>query len=414
MKTIKYITTVLLVLFFVNAVAQMKKELNVAVLIYDHVEILDFGGPSEVFAASPDFNVYTVTADSSRRTIESQGFIDVTPDYTIYDCPAPDIVILPGGGTSNALRHEGLIPWVKGLYKNDVKLLSVCTGVRILAEANLLDGQEVTTWYGAIERYAEQYPEITFLKDTRFVDNGNIITTAGVSAGIDGSLHLVSRIRGLDVAYGTAKYMEYDKWDPDAGLINYKNPDLEKISLSEEKPVINIDKLRIYEGELKALAAHYYKDKQLSQAARVMELAVKLYPESITSFDLLGRYYRENDQYAPPSSDEYVAIIRNDEIDKAVDIYTGTKAKYPNWMLFRESTMNWLGYQQLNKNNTANAIMLFELNTQQFPRSANAFDSLAEAYLKAGDTTKAQKYYKKALQLDPELASAQAALKDLK
>ena len=98
-------------------------------------------------------------------------------------------------------------------------MLSVCTGVFILAEGKLLENKKATTWYGAIESFQSKFPNIEVLKDVRFVDNGDIITTAGVSAGIDGSLHLVEKLLGKEAAEATARYMEYDKWEQNSGHI---------------------------------------------------------------------------------------------------------------------------------------------------------------------------------------------------
>jgi transcriptional regulator GlxA family with amidase domain len=198
------------------------KKMNVAIFIYDKVEILDFSGPAEVFAsASLDnedaFNVYTVAV--SKEPLLSQGFITVTPEYTIDNCPDPDILVLPGGDQRKSAENPKLIQWIKDCSKDAKILLSVCTGAKLLSKAGLLDGKEVTTWYGAIESLKEMTPKAKVHENTRFVDNGQIITTAGVSAGIDGALHVVSRLLGEENARAVAKYMEYDKWSPQEGLI---------------------------------------------------------------------------------------------------------------------------------------------------------------------------------------------------
>lgn len=200
--------------------------LNVAVLIYDGVEILDFSGPSEVFSASTKqdlngkhqmlFNVYLVAAKMD--TIISQGFIRVIPNYTIKDSPKPDIIVLPGGSTKKTRENKDVIDWVKQNAKRNITLMSVCTGAFILGDAGLLDNKTATTWYGAISRLQEQFPKTKVMEETRFVDNGNIVTTAGVSAGIDGALHIVERLFGIEVASNTAKYMEYDKWVSNSGI----------------------------------------------------------------------------------------------------------------------------------------------------------------------------------------------------
>lgn len=201
----------------------MKKR-NVAIFIYNGVEILDFGGPGEVFqATSVDgqaaFNVYTVAV--SLDPIMSQRFVKITPEYTINNCPTPDIVVLPGGSTGDSQKNESVIHWLQEISCSAEIIMSVCTGAMLLSKAKLLDGQQATTWYGAVERLREMTPNAIVHEKTRFVDIGQIITTAGVSAGIDGALHVVERLLGADVAAGTAHYMEYDHWSPGQGLIAY-------------------------------------------------------------------------------------------------------------------------------------------------------------------------------------------------
>jgi len=199
---------------------------NVAICIWDGAEILDWTGPAEVFAAAGNlarngtdaaFHVYTVS--KTRDPITSQGFIDVVPDHTIDDAPKPDIVVFPGGGGSNVLEDPAFFAWAARVAKEAEVSLSVCTGAFILAKAGLLDGKSATTWYGALDGLEKQYPNVRVLRGPRFVDNGQVVTTAGVSAGIDGSLHLVARLLGRYVADRTAEYMEY-RWAPDAYLSN--------------------------------------------------------------------------------------------------------------------------------------------------------------------------------------------------
>jgi len=211
-----------LFLFSCIVLSQENKKMNVAIFIYDNVEILDFAGPSEVFASTwvendHPINVYTVAAKD--KPILSQGFITITPQYTIKNCPKPDIIVLPGGGVLKSVENEEVIQWVEKCSESADILLSVCTGARLLSKAGLLDNKEATTWYGAIESLREMTPKAIIHENTRFVDNGQIITTAGVSAGIDGALHVVRRMFGEDAALRVAKYMEYDKWNPEDGLI---------------------------------------------------------------------------------------------------------------------------------------------------------------------------------------------------
>ncbi|WP_229365798.1 DJ-1/PfpI family protein [Fibrisoma montanum] len=204
----------------IDSLARNQKQVrkrNVAIFIHDGVEILDFAGPSEVFAATEGFTVYTVSL--SKEPIISQGFVKIIPTYDLTDCPRPDIVVLPGGKTGPFLNNKPLIDWIKRCSEQAEVMLSVCTGAGLLAKAGLLDGKQATTFHSYIEPLQRATPKARILRDTRFVDNGQIITTAGVSAGIDGALHVVAKLKGLAAATQTARYMEYDKWKPDEGLV---------------------------------------------------------------------------------------------------------------------------------------------------------------------------------------------------
>jgi transcriptional regulator GlxA family with amidase domain len=209
---------------------------NVAIVIYEGAEILDFAGPAEVFAAAsgfgsnqgrPAFKVYTVA--TSREPITSQGFVKIIPEYTIDDAPAPDLVVIPGGSADSLIKDQKFMAWAKGAVKDADVTLTVCTGAFVLARAGLLDGLHATTWYNAIGRLREAAPKATVEEGRRFVDAGAIITTAGVSAGIDGALHTVARLLGRNVADRTARYMQY-AWTPEPGLsqgYSYLNPSLD-------------------------------------------------------------------------------------------------------------------------------------------------------------------------------------------
>jgi transcriptional regulator GlxA family with amidase domain len=223
----KFILALLYFSAFAASADAAKQVKNVAIFVYDSVEILDFGGPSEVFAVAGDFsdeiefNVYTVAL--SKATILSQGFITIVPQYSIDDCPKPDIIVLPGGDTRTIRENARLIAWIKASSRSATVTLSVCSGAFLLANAGLLDGLKATTWYGSIENLRKASPKTEVLEKTRFVDNGSIITTAGVSAGIDGALHVVARLLSNEAAQKTAQYMEYDKWEPNDGLVVKKS-----------------------------------------------------------------------------------------------------------------------------------------------------------------------------------------------
>ncbi len=221
---------------------------SIAIVLYQGVEILDFAGPAEVFAAAatigedrgaPAFDVYTVA--STRDTVVSQGFIDIVPDFTLDDAPAPDLIVIPGGSSSAMLDDPKFMAWLARTNAQSEVTLTVCTGAMAPAVLGLLDGLTVTTHHGSLSRLQQLAPKAHVEADRRFVDNGAVITTAGVSAGIDGSLHLVARLLGREVAQQTARYMEY-RWDPEpANLAGYSdlNPSVDERGRALQQVVVD-------------------------------------------------------------------------------------------------------------------------------------------------------------------------------
>ncbi len=193
---------------------QMNKPLRAAFYLQNGVEVLDFAGPMEVLSYA-GFEVFTVS--KTKDPITSQGILTIVPDYSVEDAPAADVLAFFGGNSGAAVRDEDVIAWVKD--QEPSYYFSVCTGAFILAEAGILDGLTATTFYNATEGLQSSYPEVTVVEDVRFVDNGRVITTAGVSAGIDGALYLVQKLGGRDMAQAVVEYMEYDNYVPDQGLI---------------------------------------------------------------------------------------------------------------------------------------------------------------------------------------------------
>jgi transcriptional regulator GlxA family with amidase domain len=188
---------------------------NVAIFIFDEVEVLDFCGPFEVFSVTgrrdglEPFQVRLV-AEEMRPVIARNNF-SVNPHCTFADCPPPDVLLVPGGfGTRREMRNRAAVEWVKSAAPRAELVLSVCTGALVLAKAGLLDGLTATTHFGALDLLAEVAPNTAVDRARRFVDNGRVITSAGISAGIDMSLHVVARLLGEEQAEETARYMEYD------------------------------------------------------------------------------------------------------------------------------------------------------------------------------------------------------------
>jgi putative intracellular protease/amidase len=208
---------------------------NVAIVIYQNAEPLDWAGPFEVYndaagigssGDTPAFNVYLVSKTTD--PINAQG-LRALPQYSIVNAPKPDIVLFPGGASTAITDDPEFFAWAAKASSEAEIAQSVCTGAFVLGKAGLLDNLEVTTWYGAIESLQQRYPKATVRHGHRFVDNGHVVTTAGVSAGIDGSLHVVARLLGRRVADQVASYMEYH-WTPEshhASTYAYLNPSLD-------------------------------------------------------------------------------------------------------------------------------------------------------------------------------------------
>lgn len=195
---------------------------TVGILLFDDVEVLDAFGPFEVFSvartAQPDdtghdlFRVVTIAETAA--PVRTRGDLVVVPHHTIDDHPALDILLVPGGfGTRAAVQNPVLLEWIRTQSAQTELRTSVCTGAFFYAETGLLNGHSATTHWGSIDRLRQGYPDIDVQENVRFVDEGTVITSAGISAGIDMALHVVSRCHGQEAAEATARQMEYD-WRP--------------------------------------------------------------------------------------------------------------------------------------------------------------------------------------------------------
>jgi transcriptional regulator GlxA family with amidase domain len=192
----------------------MKK--TVAILLFENVEVLDFAGPFEVFSVANelrghiDFNV--VTASLTRGTVRAVNGLKVLADCTLEDCPAPDVLIVPGGaGTRALLNQPTFLEWLRVKSRSAEIVASVCTGALVLAKVGLLDGLRVITHHQCLDELRLLAPDAIVDPSRRFHDNGKFCTAAGISAGIDLALHLVARLLGPEAADSTARYMEYER-----------------------------------------------------------------------------------------------------------------------------------------------------------------------------------------------------------
>jgi transcriptional regulator GlxA family with amidase domain len=193
---------------------------NVGILIFPDVEILDFCGPFEVFASAtlpaqtdggPEMRLFEVFTIAERsELVACRGGLLVQPNHTLDEHPPLDLVVIPGGyGTRREQENPVILDWIARQRRTGALTTSVCTGAFLLGAAGLLDGLRATTHWTTIDGLRAHLPRTNVLADARVVDEGEIITSAGVSAGIDMALHVVRRLHGDEVARRTARDMEY-------------------------------------------------------------------------------------------------------------------------------------------------------------------------------------------------------------
>lgn len=194
---------------------------RVGIVLFDGVQIIDFAAPYEVFGQA-GFSVATVSPDG--RPVTTAMGLSVSPDHGFDDAPAFDVLLVPGGDIHAAAADKATLAFVRARSVDAKHVLSVCTGSHILAAAGLLDGLTATTFHPAIGRLAADYPKVRVVSDQRWVDSGKIVTSAGLSSGIDAALHVVARLRGEDAARTAALHLEYD-WRPDDGFVRGRMAD---------------------------------------------------------------------------------------------------------------------------------------------------------------------------------------------
>jgi len=197
----------------------MRKRRVVGIVIFPDVEVLDFCGPYEVLTATrldetrrreepSPFEVKLVAAE--KDPVTASGGLRVIPDGTLTSCPRLDILLVPGGwGTRRQIDNQVLIDWIARRGRQVEILASVCTGAMLLGRAGLLDGRRATTHWGSLTWMRESFPAVTVVEDQHVVEDGHILTSAGIAAGIDLALRLVARCHGEAVARATARHMEY-------------------------------------------------------------------------------------------------------------------------------------------------------------------------------------------------------------
>jgi len=191
----------------------------IGILVFDQVEVLDFAGPYEVFTtatrvhkrlhpeAHAPFNVFTIAA--SLAVVQARAGLRILPDYTLDTHPAIDTLIVPGGVVDEVVNNPRVINWLHATALRCALTASVCTGAFLLAKAGLLDGKTVTTHWEDQQDLQKQFPSLAVQAEVRWIDHGTVITSSGISAGMDMCLHIVERLTNRALAEATAHQLEY-------------------------------------------------------------------------------------------------------------------------------------------------------------------------------------------------------------
>lgn len=200
----------------------MAQQRTVGILLFNEVEVLDFAGPFEAFSitslpgrAEKPFRVHIIS--QTGELVQARYGLMVKPSYSISNAPPLDILIIPGGYGAEEIEihNEKIISWIRNQAGEVSLIASVCTGAFLVAEAGLLNGKKATTHWLDIDRLKLEYPQINVQRNVKYVDEGSIITAAGISAGLNMSFYIIAKLLGKEVAQTTARRMEYDIALPD-------------------------------------------------------------------------------------------------------------------------------------------------------------------------------------------------------
>lgn len=223
----------------------------VAFLISDGAAMIDFAGPWEVFQdvmmddLHMPFHLYTVAA--SAKKIQVSGGMQIVPDFTLANAPAPKVIVIPAQND----HSPAVLNWIRRSSQTADVTMSVCTGAFLLAKTGLLDGKAATTHHNSFKVFERQFPKITLKRGARFVDEGNLASAGGLTSGMDLAMHVVERYFGREVAQANAFYMEYQGvgWKDTSGAANAEYTNYKIRAGYEEDPVCGME---VKPGEVKA------------------------------------------------------------------------------------------------------------------------------------------------------------------
>jgi putative intracellular protease/amidase len=393
--------------------SQKKQPRHVLLFLFENIEILDFAGPMEVFIQA-GFVVYTV---APTKTIKAMNRLTITADYTIHDIdiPTPDILVVPGGdGIDDCIANPDIMTWMERKAQVSLLKFSVCSGAFVFAQIHLLDGKKATTFHSLQDQLQARHPKVSVLKGVRFVDQGEVITTAGISAGIDGALYLVSRVEGLRRARSVAINMEYDKWKEGEGYIVQN----EQINLIEKTGMFSSDAKiefsKMFKGEILNLGDLLFAKTNYADAEHCYRHVYENYTLSPLEHDNFALTLQLQNKPAPPTTTQFFDLLRVGKIDDAINLYHYTKKLYPKWLLFRNWAVVMLAQREFaDKGQYQRAIDILRFLQSVSPAFESAYYNAAEYHEKLNQSIWALQNYQKAFELNPENLEAKTRIERL-
>ncbi|HAS43171.1 MAG TPA: hypothetical protein DCS93_22010 [Microscillaceae bacterium] len=372
--------------------AQVKDTLNVAVLAYEGVELLDFAGPAEVFAAASYYtNTYhfKVHIVAKEPALTSQGFLKITPNFNFDNAPKTNILVLPGGNAGKSIQDKSTQQWIQAQLKDADQVLTVCSGIYFLKKSGRLNNIPVTSHHKIIPFLKKELKPQNVLAQVKYVDAGQIVTSAGVSSGIEGALLMVSKIAGLEAANRTARYMEYAPWDISNGKIAY---DLQ----SQAANYLTTNNTDPHFGMLD-LAGHLaLREGKINLAKQYFQKNVAFYPNSALAYHSLSKALLSTKKWVPPTYEDFLNVLRNQGAKTGYALYQKAKRVYPNWKLFTHKDIVVRGQNLTVNENHEEARLVFKMGLDTYPNSWLLYQQLAICLLKQKKENEAKRLIQQA------------------
>lgn len=212
---------------------QNRKTMNVAFLIYDQVEALDLNGPLDVFVKANvihpnSYHCFTVGKTKEQIYMEANT-MTVIPTYDIHTCPKPDMIVVPGANPEHIMKYiqdkdfqDTVLEWIKTHYDAGTTVFTICTGSMLLSGTGILANHDITTHSMLLDALEQHNPDANIIRNVRYVDQEQLVTTAGITAGIDAALYLVGKHLGKEIMDSIINIFEYQKRESESLIYNTK------------------------------------------------------------------------------------------------------------------------------------------------------------------------------------------------